>query len=158
VNVWKAAAVLACLAGAAACERVPRAEANTISEDRFIGAYVALSAVAGDTAVTDSLRAVILAEHGVTEEEMRAFVAARSHDPQRLAAVWDQIRERLQQMTQEDVTGDEELNGEVPGEYPTPDDVTPVPAEAPRSAQPGRLPPRFSPPPPVTLEEEPVAQ
>jgi hypothetical protein len=101
VNIWKLAAVLLLLL-AAACDRPPRTSSNTISEDRFVEAYVAMSRVRADTitedtARADSLRAAVLAEHGLTEEQMREFVSARSRNPQQLATVWEQIRTRLEQ-------------------------------------------------------------
>lgn len=91
LGVLLTAAVLACGG------REPASTEAAITREQFVETYVALRRIAGDTAVVDSLRTVVLAEHGVTEEELRNFVVDRGEHPEELASVWEEIFRRLEE-------------------------------------------------------------
>jgi hypothetical protein len=95
VTNWKIAALLAVLTAASACGGEGRQGERTLSRDRFIETNVALRQIERSAENADSLRGVTLAEHGVTEEQMRAFVSARSDRPAELAEIWGEIHQRL---------------------------------------------------------------
>ena len=70
------------------------------AEDRtFIEAVVALRQAAqtarGDEAIYTALKANALAEHSVTEEQLRAYIQSHAQDLDRMAAVWESINVRL---------------------------------------------------------------
>lgn len=81
---------------------------ETISRERFVETVVALRtarfphpaslATAEDSAKAraDSarIRAAVLEEHGVTAEELQAFVTAHRSDTEELAELWGEITER----------------------------------------------------------------
>ncbi|MEX0890971.1 MAG: hypothetical protein WEB88_02295 [Gemmatimonadota bacterium] len=78
-----------------ACGRGPTAPVDT---DTFVDAVAALR-IAAVTAKTpeeyDLGRAEVLAELGVTEAELRAYVDAWADDPAHMARVWSAVRETL---------------------------------------------------------------
>lgn len=90
-----------------ACERGGEGQ-ETISRERFVETVVALRtarfphpsavATAEDTARAraDSarIRAAVLEEHGVTAEELQAFVTAHRSETEELAELWEEITER----------------------------------------------------------------
>jgi hypothetical protein len=138
VNIWRSAALAIVLLAPLGCDRASQASANTIPDERFVGAYVAISRVEGDSVRLDSIRAAVLAEQGVTEEQMRAFVDARSGNPLQLAAVWDRIRERLSEIPHTPVPMDGEGENTV-ADTPV---VAPTAPETTSESGPA-LPPRF---------------
>jgi hypothetical protein len=95
VTSWRTTLVLLVLTTTFGCVRDPERGYATIPRERFIETNVALRQIDRAAPEADSLRAEVLAEHGVTEEDLRAFVTARSDRPGELAAVWDEIRQRL---------------------------------------------------------------
>jgi hypothetical protein len=95
VTGWRTLLILLVLATVSGCGRDPERGYATIPRERFIETNVALRQIDRAAPEADSLRAEVLAEHGVTEEDLRAFVIARSERPGELAAVWDEIRQRL---------------------------------------------------------------
>jgi hypothetical protein len=68
-----------------------------IPEERFVDALVALREAARETPGGDfaARRAEVLAEVGVTEEELRTFVREGTRYPRRLADAWDSAASRL---------------------------------------------------------------
>lgn len=68
------------------CDRRGAQTRDIISQEKFVAANVALRT--GDTA--QDARVEALKQHGVTEDQLRAFVAAHAGDTL-LAAVWDEI-------------------------------------------------------------------
>ncbi len=74
-------------------------QADTISADTFVSTYVELRlAVLNSekpTTMTDSLRAAILARHGVSERDLLDFAKAHGPDPAFMKSVWDSVEERI---------------------------------------------------------------
>ena len=68
------------------CDRRGAQTRDIISQEKFVAANVALRT--GDTA--HDARVEALKQHGVTEDQLRAFVAAHAGDTL-LAAVWEEI-------------------------------------------------------------------
>lgn len=70
-----------------------------ISDTQFIDAMTELrqaALLAGqDTARFVELREEVLERQGVTESELRGYVAARSHDLAHMAEIWDSVGARL---------------------------------------------------------------
>jgi hypothetical protein len=95
VTGWRTLLILLVLATVFGCGRDPERGFATIPRERFIETNVALRQIDRAAPEADSLRAEVLAEHGVTEEDLQAFVTARSDRPGELASVWDEIRQRL---------------------------------------------------------------
>ncbi|MGI9181266.1 MAG: hypothetical protein ACR2H9_12310 [Longimicrobiaceae bacterium] len=88
--------VLLALLPLAACDRAGAPARRTVAAERFIEVNVALRQIDAEAPEADSARAAVLAEHGVTEEQMLAFVRARSDRPQELAQIWAEIQQRLE--------------------------------------------------------------
>lgn len=69
------------------------------SDERFVQTMVELRRAAltagSDTAEFMRLRDAVLEEHGVTEEELRAYVESRGGDLDHMAVVWDSVVSRL---------------------------------------------------------------
>jgi hypothetical protein len=69
------------------------------SDEQFIETVVELRRAAleagMDTAQYETLREAVLEERGVTEEDLRAYVARHSADLRHMATVWDTISARL---------------------------------------------------------------
>jgi hypothetical protein len=70
-----------------------RTEAETISEERFVAANVALRTLP-ETA-TDEQRAAVLARYRVAPADLHAWVRANEDHPDALAAAWRRVAERL---------------------------------------------------------------
>lgn len=108
-------ALLALLALTAGCRASPdpTAEAErALTREEFVEIMVALREAERAVAQEDSASALfadrkaeILARHGATEADLRAFVETRSDDIERLQALWDTIAERSKYVP----TGAEEL-------------------------------------------------
>jgi hypothetical protein len=68
-------------------------------DEQFVETMVELRRAAlsagTDTARFEALRRAILEEQGVTEDELRAYVAARADDLNHMATVWDSVAARL---------------------------------------------------------------
>ncbi len=92
----------------AGCERVGDPARRTLPRERFIEVNVALRQVEPEAPEADSARAAVLSEHGVTAEQLLAFVQARSGRPQELAQIWAEIQERLDSLTVADTVPEEE--------------------------------------------------
>lgn len=92
---WKLVLGMLLMVAALACGRGSDDARSTISREKFIETFVALQLIQGDSMVLDSLRAVVLEEQGVTEEEMRRFVAVRGENPEELAQIWEEVHQRL---------------------------------------------------------------
>ena len=73
-----------------------RSGATDVSDDRFIDTLVELRrAAVEDPGGFAAAKEQILAENGVTEESLRAYISAHIDDLGRLAAVWDTVNARL---------------------------------------------------------------
>lgn len=74
-------------------------EAFGAEDEQFVETMVELRRAAmtagRDTARFEALRRAILEERGVTEEELRAYVATRADDLNHMATVWDSVAARL---------------------------------------------------------------
>ena len=70
-----------------------------VGDERFIDTMVELrraAITAGvDTTAFARLRDSVLAEHGVTEADLRTYVHAHSADLEHMAAIWDSVSARL---------------------------------------------------------------
>jgi hypothetical protein len=139
VTNTKIAVMLLALTALGACQREKRAGDHTISPERFIEANVALRQVAGDTVDAIALRESVLEEQGITEDDLRAFVTARSDRPGELAAIWDEIYVRLIDAEEPEELSDEEadrLELPRPGGAALSDEVLSEPVDIPsRSAE-----------------------
>lgn len=74
------------------------AEEAAIPRETFIAAYVDLRMAAldrDDARVPDAERDGILAEHGITPEDLVTFAEVRGRDPAFMRDVWAEIEERL---------------------------------------------------------------
>ena len=81
----------------AACER-ESAPADPISREDYIDLYVEILQVADESpdSVTASERALaILAQRGVSEDDLLAFARNHADDPEYLVELWSEIEERL---------------------------------------------------------------
>lgn len=81
----------------AACQR-ESAPADPISRDVYIDIYVEILRVADeapDSVVASERALAILAQRGVSEEDLLAFAHNHLNDPQYLVEVWSEIEERL---------------------------------------------------------------
>ena len=69
------------------------------TDEQFIETIVELRRAAleagADTARFEDLRAAILEERGVTEDDLRAYVAGHADDLRHMATIWDTISARL---------------------------------------------------------------
>jgi hypothetical protein len=99
VTGWRTMLLVLMIAATAACGRDPDRGYDTIPREQFIATNVALRELDRQAPEVDSLRQEVLAQHGVTEDDLRAFVMARSHRPDELAAVWNEIHLRLTERT-----------------------------------------------------------
>lgn len=66
--------------------------------EAFIAAYVDLRTEAirsGVSELAPEVRAAVLARHGVTEEDLFAFVEAHGRDVAYMRSVWDEVERRL---------------------------------------------------------------
>jgi hypothetical protein len=84
---------------AATCGRGPTAPVDT---DTFVDAVVALRVAAARAEAPDDFvrrRPEILAELGVAEEDLRAYVEAWAHHPAHMAGVWTAVRDALRRET-----------------------------------------------------------
>lgn len=96
------AILLALVLAAAGCD----AEDTTFTapDERFVAAVVDLreaALLAGtDTARFEELRIEALARHGVTEEELRQYVATKGADLDHMAMIWDSVAARLEEPVQ----------------------------------------------------------
>lgn len=77
----------------------PPTAPQTITPAVFVATYVdlRLAVLGGEEPkrMTDSLRAAVLARHGVTEEDLLDFAKIHGSDPTFMKAVWDSVEERL---------------------------------------------------------------
>lgn len=65
-----------------------------VDRDTFVAAYADLRRAAGDS-LDEAARDSILARHGVTADELRAFVERHSDDPATLAETWREVMDSL---------------------------------------------------------------
>lgn len=116
---WGVVALLAFTALAAGCRQAPdpAAEAEVaVTEEEFIEMVVALReaerAVAGEDSAAAEFaerKAEIFARHGVTESDLRRFIARRGGNVDALRELWDTISDRLKHVPEgsEDPEGDD---------------------------------------------------
>lgn len=84
----------ALLAGLTACTE-PSAEAVGIERERFVAVYIDLRDAMVDGAADSAGRDSVLAAHGVTRDELRAYVDAYADDPAALAETWREIMDSV---------------------------------------------------------------
>ena len=116
-RAWFAGAVLLVAAG---CEG--EAPAETISREVFVETYVALRVEQLRGSGSDRLPAAdrerVLAENGVTEEELLAFAEVHGRNPQFMEMLWADVETRLEALRNApDMTGDPQDPGD-PGMPP----------------------------------------
>ena len=98
---WRVVASVAAvvLLAVAACEEQGPA---TIDREVFVETYVALRVAQlhgpGSNPLPAEERARVLAERGVTEEELLAFVEAHGRDPQFMERLWQDVEARLEEI------------------------------------------------------------
>lgn len=93
-------ASLALALSAFACggEGTTSAGASVQDREAFIATYVDLrtAVIRGESHVlSDADRATILAEHGMTEEDLTRFAEVHGEDLNFMRGVWDDVEERL---------------------------------------------------------------
>ena len=96
-RVLGAVLALGTLLTSSAC-RPESAPADPLSREDYIDLYVEILRVADESpdSMTASERALaILAQRGVSEEDLLAFARNHSHDPKYLVELWSEIEERL---------------------------------------------------------------
>jgi hypothetical protein len=89
---WLVMGLLAGIAGGCG----PGDPATPISNDTFIEVQVALRTAMGPVELDSATRADILAHHGVSEADLRAYVRSYRDRPERLQPVYDAIAQRLE--------------------------------------------------------------
>lgn len=98
-RIMRRATLYAVLAAALLAGACNRDGALAPEDEQFIEAMVALRQAArasgGDAGRYAALKANVLREQGVTEEQLRAYIQTHAHDLERLAAVWESINVRL---------------------------------------------------------------
>lgn len=109
--------VLACIALVTACGtgEVEEPETETIPRETFVETYVALrkAARASETGeISTEERERVLAEHGVTEEDLLSFVEVHGRRIGFMSEVWSEVEERLEVR---EVPGGEEVDTAGPG-------------------------------------------
>ena len=96
-RAWCAAAAL--LVAAAGCEEEGP---ETISREVFVETYVALRVAelreSGDDGISAEARDRVLAEKGVTEEELLTFADVHGPDVNFMEQLWDDIETRLEEI------------------------------------------------------------
>ncbi|NIS00632.1 MAG: hypothetical protein GWN99_06085 [Gemmatimonadetes bacterium] len=78
----------------------PDREPGPISREEYIDAYVRIlraAEAAPDTAAASDSARRILAERGLTEDDLMEFAESYVEDPTELARIWEKIEERLKQ-------------------------------------------------------------
>jgi hypothetical protein len=85
--------LLAAAVALAGCQRQAPAASGTIPRERFIAANVAVRTLS-DSA-TPAERRVALRKAGVTERQLRAWVAVHAREPETLAKTWERIAFRV---------------------------------------------------------------
>ncbi len=105
-RVW---ALVGCLALAVGCRDAPSAPAEaTVSEDTFVDTYVDLR-VAGlsrdpgnpSVGIDPADRERILAEHGVSMDDLLEFVEVHGTNVPYIAVVWDSVEVRFRRRQDE---------------------------------------------------------
>ena len=97
--------VIAGLAGAACAPNEP----ETISRETFVETYVALRAAelrSPGAVIPDEDRDRVLAEMGVSEEDLLAFAEVHGDDVLFMEAVWSEVQNRMAELSSRpDTTG-----------------------------------------------------
>jgi hypothetical protein len=91
---------LAAIAGVAACGGATGANTDTMDREVFVQTYVDLRVSALETdsqRLATPAREAILAEHGVTAEELKGFADAHAADLDFMREVWNEIELRMDQ-------------------------------------------------------------
>ena len=88
----------------------PVADEQTISQEAFIEAYIALRVVglrAPQQLIPPEDRLRVLSEQGVTEEELLEFVEVHGQDVERMQDIWNEVERRLDELrTRSDSSND----------------------------------------------------
>ncbi len=96
------------IAGLAAAACAP-GEPETISRETFVQTYVALRAAelrSSEAVIPDEDRERVLAEMGVSEEDLLAFAEVHGDDVLFMEAVWTDVQNRLVELSSRpDTTG-----------------------------------------------------
>ncbi|NNM34413.1 MAG: hypothetical protein HKO53_15150 [Gemmatimonadetes bacterium] len=104
---------LAALLVAAACGgdgAAPVAGEETISQEAFIEAYIALRVVglrAPQQLISPEDRLRVLEEQGVTEEQLLEFVEVHGEDLLRMQRIWNEVESRLEELRTRSDSSDE---------------------------------------------------
>lgn len=96
-----AAAVLCVTAGLAGAACAPD-EPGTISRETFVETYVALRAAelrSSEAVIADEARDSVLAEMGVSEDDLLAFAEMHGGDVPFMEAVWTDVQSRLAELS-----------------------------------------------------------
>lgn len=90
--IRRASLVLAATLALAACGGDDQ-PAGVIPREKFVAANVALRSM--PDGATPAERAAVLRKHGVTERQLKAWVAGNTRDPAILAKAWEEIAFKL---------------------------------------------------------------
>lgn len=108
---WRITLVAGCLV-AWSCGgdgAAPVAE-ETISQQAFIETYIALRVVglrAPQQLISPEDRQRVLAEQGVSEEELLEFVEVHGEDVERMQGIWNEVESRLEELRTRSDSSDE---------------------------------------------------
>jgi hypothetical protein len=94
---WVAGAAALLLVFPVGCADATRPAEEGLGRDRFIATYVDLrvAALRNGGILDPRTRETVLAEHGVTAEELLAFARTWGGDPRTMQEVWADVEERL---------------------------------------------------------------
>jgi hypothetical protein len=90
--IRRASLVLAAALSLAACGK-DEPPAGVIPREKFVAANVALRSM--PDGATPAERAAALRKHGVTDRQLKAWVAGHTRDPETLAKAWEEIAFKL---------------------------------------------------------------
>lgn len=106
---WRGAAGLVCLTASLAAAACGPSEPETISRETFVETYVALRAAelrSSGAVIPEEDRDSVLADNGVSDEDLVAFAEAHGGDVAFMEAVWTDVQNRLEELgSRPDTTG-----------------------------------------------------
>ena len=114
----RAGCVLAALLAAAACEEDGGPE--TISREVFVETYIALRVAElterRDDGISAGARERVLAEKGVTEEDLLTFAEVHGPDVNFMEQLWEDVEKRLDELRNTSDMTDPGTDGAPPGQ------------------------------------------
>jgi hypothetical protein len=150
--IRRASLVLAATLALAACggDEQP---AGVIPREKFVAVNVALRSM--PDAATPAERAAVLRKHGVTERQLKAWVAGNTRNPATLAKAWEEIAFKLDSGANPPVGPASQPSPPAPGSPVPPPPGAQVPPARPQGmADSLRVVPTPPPPPPAVVGEQ----